>query len=494
MTELRPGNPSAGSRIVWLAALLLLGAITLAAFWYPLRRIPQYADINYNEGWNTYRAEIAAQGDPLYGQRPGFTVTSYPPLSFHLVGFFGRFLGGSTAAGRWISLLSLAFLAILIAALVRRFTGRWAPGIYGALLFGLGLAVLLPDRIGMNDPQLLGLACGFAGFYLYATNPRSTGLLCASALAFSISLFIKHNLLAFPAAAGLHMLLARAWRPFAVWLGTLAAACLAMLLLTFRLDGPYFLAHMLAARGYSLLNAWFTASPYLLDFQILVAVAVLWSAFYATAPMRSLLVIGFVLAHLLGFAFGGGDGVVQNVFFDAAVMVAVITALAVTGLESTVVNLRLGKVLMLLVLLIPSLGMLTPLPAILIQERHAWKIRPKTDAEFRQAVNFLDSRPGPALCEDLLLCFYAGKPPLYDAYYANSQVLSRHLSEAEVLDYIQTTRFPTIEITIPAEQPLVPLASQRFTAPEMQAILESYRPAIRTSEHALLVPKEESGR
>jgi hypothetical protein len=489
VTTASPSNSSAGARIVWLAALLLLGAITFAAFFYPVVRISQYADINYNEGWNTYRADIAAHGDPLFGQRPRFTVTNYPPLSFHIVGFVGRFMSGSTAAGRWISLLSLAFLAILIAALVRRFTGHWAPGIYGALLFGLGLAVLLPDRIGMNDPQLLGLAFSFAGFYLYARNPRSTGLLCASAAAFAISLFIKHNLLAFPAAVGLHMLIARAWKPLAVWLATLAAGSVALLLLTFRLDGPYFLAHLLAPRGYSLLNAWFTTTPYLMEFQILFAVALLWSAFYATAPMRSLLVIGFVLAHLLGFAFGGGDGVVQNVFFDAALTVAIITALAVTDLESTFVNLRFGKALMLLALLIPSLGMLTLLPATMLQEHHARKIQLQTDAEFRQAVNFLRSRPGPALCEDLLLCYDAGKPPLFDAYYAHSQVISRHLNETDVLDYIQTSRFPTIEITIPAGQPLLAEAAQRFTQPEMQAILERYRPAVRTSEFALLIPK-----
>src|SRR5271156_4019633 len=112
-------------RVVRLAVLAFLGVLTLAALWYPIQRISQYADINYNEGWNTYRADIAARGEPLYSQRPRFTVTNYPPLSFHILGFLGKFLGGFTAAGRWTALVSLLVLAVAMAAVVRQFSGQW---------------------------------------------------------------------------------------------------------------------------------------------------------------------------------------------------------------------------------------------------------------------------------------------------------------------------------------------------------------------------------
>src|ERR1700676_4064641 len=58
------------THIVWFAVLLLLCALALTALWYPVQRISQYADINYNEGWNTYRADMAARGDPLYARPP----------------------------------------------------------------------------------------------------------------------------------------------------------------------------------------------------------------------------------------------------------------------------------------------------------------------------------------------------------------------------------------------------------------------------------------
>jgi hypothetical protein len=481
-------------RIIWLAILTLLGVLALAALWYPVQRISQSADISYNEGWNTYRADMAARGEPLYGLPPRFTVTNYPPLSFHFLGLLGKLMGGFTAAGRWTALAALAFIAIAMAALVRQFAGHWRMGVYAALLFVLGLAVFVPDRIGMNDPQFLGLALSFAGLYLYARNPRSYWLLCASAIAFAISLFTKHNLLAFPAAVGLQLLLQRAWKHFAVWLGALAVMSGGLLFLTFWWDGPYFLAHLLAPRSYSIMSAWGRVEPYLLDFQILFAAAALWSVFYSTISTRNLLAIAFVLANIIGFAFAGGDGVVENVLFDALVMVVFITAIGMGDLESKLISLRFGNLILLLALLIPYLGIFALLPRVLYNEHQAKQAQPALDAEFRQAVAFLQGRPGPAFCEDLLLCYDAGKPPLFDAFYVNSQLKIGRLREADLLAYVDGGRLPTIEIEIPAGQLLLPVASFRFSAPVMRAILERYRPAVRNSRFTLLVPNEELAR
>jgi hypothetical protein len=373
-------------------------------------------------------------------------------------------------------------------ALVRQFAGQWRLGIYAALLFVLGLAVFVPDRIGMSDPQFLGLAFSFAGLLLYVRNPQSNWLLCASAVAFAISLFTKHNLLAFPAAVGLHLLLEKAWKQFAVWMGALAAMSVGLLLLSLWWDGRYFLAHLLAPRSYSIMSGWGRIEPYLLDFQILVAVAVLWSVCYATSSPRNLLAIAFVLAHIIGFAFAGGDGVVENVLFDALVMAVVITAIGIGDLESKLISLRFGNLLLFLALLVPYLGIFALLPRVLFNERQANQLRPVLDTQFRQAVQFLRNRPGPALCEDLLLCYDAGKPPLFDAFYVHSQEKIGRLREADILENIQSSRFSSIEIDIPADQPLAPVASFRFSAPVMRAILDRYRPAVRNSQFTLLVP------
>ncbi len=53
----------------WLSAavICLMTATMLALFWFPLRRTFANVEVNYNEGWNAYRAAMVASGIPLYG-------------------------------------------------------------------------------------------------------------------------------------------------------------------------------------------------------------------------------------------------------------------------------------------------------------------------------------------------------------------------------------------------------------------------------------------
>jgi hypothetical protein len=288
--------------------------------------------------------------------------------------------------------------------------------------------------------------------------------------------------------------LQKAWKQFAVWLGAIAAMSVGLLAIAYWWDGHYFLAHLLAPRGYSIMSGWGRVEPYLLDFQILVAAAVLWSVCFATSSTRSLLVLAFALAHIVGFAFAGGDGVVENVLFDALVMVVVITAIGIGDVESKLTGLRFGNWILFLALLMPYLGIFALVPRVLFNERQASKLQPEFDAEFRRAVAFLQSRPGPALCENLLLCYDAGKPPVFDAFYVNSQLKIGRLRESDVLSYLHGNQLPTIELDIPGDQPLAPVASFRFSQPVMRAILDRYRPALRGPQLTLLVPKDDVAR
>src|SRR5580658_10524684 len=69
----------------WLSSLVIcLMAITfLALFWFPTRRMLANVEINYNEGWNAYRAAMVGGRIPLYGTPPQNSGTgaaySYPP-------------------------------------------------------------------------------------------------------------------------------------------------------------------------------------------------------------------------------------------------------------------------------------------------------------------------------------------------------------------------------------------------------------------------------
>jgi len=154
--------------------------------------------------WNAYHQGEAMQGQPLYGAPPALVGADYPPLSFHLIGLASRLTGNVNQTGRWVALLSLALVALLCGAIVRRFTGSTPLAAFAALSAVIWVAVYEPDRIGMNDPQLLGSVFSLLGLYAYLRERENRLWLCISALAFTLSVFTKHNLLAFPAAVGLH--------------------------------------------------------------------------------------------------------------------------------------------------------------------------------------------------------------------------------------------------------------------------------------------------
>src|SRR6266436_1170186 len=211
--RLTPGN--------WLAPAVL-GCMTLtllALFVFPVRRIFADVEVTYNEGWNAYKQAMAAHAIPLYGApRAQFTgSTGYPPLSFHLIGWLGR-TGSFTAAGRWVSLISLIVAGVFVALIVRRESGSPWASLFSFLLYEIGVVILLPNRVGMNDPQLLGEALSAAGLYFYVRNPQSMRSLCASALLLCLAGFTKHNLIAFPAAIAIDSFL-RSRRAFITWAG-----------------------------------------------------------------------------------------------------------------------------------------------------------------------------------------------------------------------------------------------------------------------------------
>jgi hypothetical protein len=196
-------------RDTWLSTIVIsLMMITLLAlFSFPVRRIFANVEVNYNEGWNAYRAAWVAQGIKLYATPPGggfATGTAYPPISFHLVSWLGT-ANTYTLAGRLVSLISLLATGLFVALLVRQGGGSPHTAIFSFFLYEIGIAILRADRIGMYDPQLLGEALSTAGLYFYVRNPKSTRFLFFSALLFCLAGFTKHNLIAFPAAVAVDL-------------------------------------------------------------------------------------------------------------------------------------------------------------------------------------------------------------------------------------------------------------------------------------------------
>jgi hypothetical protein len=489
------------------AVICLMIVAYLALFSFPVRRSLANVEVNYNEGWNAYRAAMVANGIPLYGTPPqGFgTGTAYPPLSFHLIAWLGT-TSTFTGVGRWVSLISLMVTGVFVSLIVRRAGGSRQIAVFSFLLYEIGIALLRPDRIGMNDPQLLAEALSTAGLFFYFRNPDSKHLLCISALLFCLAGFTKPNLLAFPAAVAIDLLF-RSLRAFAVWAGAMVLSAGLLTAMTLSVDGRYFFHHLMSGggRAYSFWVAWSNYHHYVEIFQGLLVIATAWSI--CAFRTRKVFVSAFVLSYVLAFLLAGGSGVDLNIFFNALAATAMACGIALSDFSFVPVGSRSAFLNSTAALMfgVFFISIMIFVPGQLRRNREQLRLLPARVREFNSAVELLKTRPGPALCESLLMCYEAGKPFEYEPYSVRDLLRTGRLHEDEVLQLLRTHRFQTVQIALRSDEEdlkesvdlLASLSSdqkqpnteRRFTPNFMKELLRDYQLSMRTSQMAIFCPK-----
>jgi len=495
-------------RDTWLSGLviLLMFPVMLALFWFPVKRAFTSVEVNYNEGWNTYRAAMVAKGIPLYGALPRQFAggTAYPPLSFHVMGLLGN-ANTFTEVGRVISILSLLATGIFVGLIVKQAGGSQHTAVFSFLLYEIGIALLRADRIGMNDPQLLGEAISAAGLYFYVRNPDSRRLLWLSAMLFCVAGFTKHNLIAFPAAVGLDLLF-RSRRSFFTWVGAMAVSGGLLTALTFAVDGRYFLLHLMGSGGrtYSYAAAWSQFHHFVEKFQPLLVIAIAWSILALRS--RRVLALAFAITTGLAIYLSGGYGVDLNIFFNAFAVTVIACGLMISDIEFAFYSSRSA-------LLNPSATMMCGLffisvfifaPGQLRRDRQLLRALPAEQAEFNTAMDFLKSRPGPAICESHLLCYDAGKPFEFEPFSVRYLLMTGKLREDDVLQLLKTHHFQTVEIALRSDEEdlsapalLASLGSdqkdpekeRRFSPNFMTELLQDYQLSLRTKDMVIFCPK-----
>ncbi len=503
-------------RALWLkfAVVALMFVTLFELFQYPIRRIHSDSEVNFNEGWNAYRQAFVQQGTPLYGSPPDLLTgsTNYPPISFHLIALLS-FHGDVVTTGRWLSLFSLLITGILIGLIVRELGASPVLAAFSTLLYILGITLFLPDRVGMDDPQLLAEVFTTVGVYLYLRARASALLLCTSAFAFCLAGFTKQNLLAFPAAVAIDLLI-RSRRRFAIWCVAMAGCAVLFLVLTFAIDGRYFFDHLFVHRAY-----WFDQALgsithfYLLTFQGIMLLALVWTLCRFRA--KPLFALAFLFSNGLAFILAGGDGVDLNIFFNGFAAAVMVCGVALTETDHLAAvqpegalpeELKEGAVLPATNRAIagPALAAALMLGLFLcvairvpdrLREAHLLgRYMGDDDAGFRAAVDLVKTTPGPALCESLMVCYRAGKPYTFDTYTAIEEIKSHHTDVDASLPLVTSRHFAVIQLdAIPGEatgQPATIFRNRsRFTTAFVDALLENYRLVLRTSHYLIFVPK-----
>lgn len=444
-------TPRLAERLVWgaSAALALVALILLVR---NILAIPAHVPLDPNEGWNAAHALAAMAGHGLYPPPQALMVNNYPPLSFCLIGAFTRHGGDVLIAGRWVALAAYLATGAGIAAALRRMDCRPRAILLGTLFFA-ALLLITSDYVGMDDPQLLGHAMQLGALLLLLRDR-----FFASALLFALSLFIKHNLLAMPLAAGLWLLVQdrRAGAVFLLWWLAFALSGLVLFQLGF---GTSLITQLASPRLSSLANLgaavtrlWWVVLPVLAMAGVWPDRYSLFCSFYAGAALLS------------GLVFAAGDGVDANAFFDLGIALSLALGLVVERGRWPI--LAAASALPLLVFL-----------AVTFHDNNFFFTRHFARTSIRD-IAFLKSRNGPALCDQLSLCLWAGKGAEVDVFNVGEAIKARVRDPAALVKMIADHRFATLQL----------IDMDGLGADVRHAIEKNYRADYRDDNGSFLVP------
>ena len=427
-------------RVVSLLTLTL-GICCAAGFYICLREAPLHVPFDPNEGWNAYFQAAAFGGSSLYPGPHSFMINNYPPLSFYAVGFLGMAVGDNIVAGRMVSLGCFALALWLIAASARTMGARRLAAGFGALFFAAVLLVF-SDYVGMNDPQLMGQAMQLLALYCVLCAPQSGLSAAFGALLFAASLFVKHNLVALPLSVLVWLAIYERRSAFLMaFVGS--AACLVGLLL-FRLAfGSDLIAQLASDRTYAqanIVSGLRTALPWSLFPAIGTAALVVIRSRQREAVFCALYA---GLGSAVGVVAIGGAGVDVNALFDAVIAFSLAAALLVEQLlQKRLPVSALAASLYLAPLAFgvwqkSDLSWLTP---------QFWADPMRDEADTAQSdVAFLRQRAGPAVCETLPLCYWAGKPPEVDVFNLGQAFATGGRRDNDLIRQVEKKRFATLE-------------------------------------------------
>jgi hypothetical protein len=476
--------PPAAEQWAWTLVCLFLLVVAVGTAWPLLLRSGANLQFDYNEGWNAYRAQAAAHFLPLFSAPPGLDITDYPPLSFHLIGLLGRLHLDVVLLGRFLSVLSLLAVCLVIRQLARHCVSCPRAADAAALLFFLWLEMWMPNRVAVDDPQLLGMAFEMAGFACAFRWSRSSGAMAGSAALYAVAVFTKHNLVALPLATAAGLLAGRDWRRLFWWVAAGVLATAVLFALTRALDGPYFLSHLLRERSYSLADAIRQTLSYVSRFLPILAVIGTWVWRNRFSSRKRPLVLGWIFAHATAVLFSGGDGTAGNMFFEALVCDAVIFPLALSDYLACHRVWRAPVVS--LVIALPVLVSLAFLPATTAASFREWRNLPRAEADFAEGVTLLRNTGRPVLCENLLMCYRAGKTSAFNPFFVLDQIKTGTFSARTFVDMLENRQLAAVEIgdTDVAEPP----GRVRFPASFKRALAACYRVALRTPEFFVAVP------
>jgi hypothetical protein len=137
----------------------------------------------------------------------------------------------------------------------------------------------------------------------------------------------------------------------------------------------------------------------------------------------------------------GANGVDVNALFDFVIGLSITAALTLEALAE-----RSSWAVQICVMAVFSYAVLQATPKVVGRTRAYLESLPSSIATSKADIQYLARLPGPAICEDLALCYWAGKAFEMDFFFTGQNLLLGRIKEQKVIEVIEGKRYAVIEV------------------------------------------------
>ena len=410
---------------------MFLALLAILYFAWPVWRSQWPMEIDGNEAWNAFQVDRLRAGLALYPDADALIANNHPPLSFILIAWLSKFGTDPIFVGRVLSLLATLATALGIGAILRLLSCGWSAAAFGSFWYLATMSRFFDGYVGMNDPNLVGVAVMILGLaWVLRVTSRGGAIEFPFAL-MAIAGFFKHTLFAVPAAAFLWLLLVN--RRLALR-GALAGGVTAIggFLICAAFYGHVFIDQLTAPRVIDVHRLISGVGR----IQWIVPAFLIW-VYWACinrksqqAQITALLVVTSVFDHTFQQI---GDGVDDNSQFELVAALAIGVALAYEfpiRIRYLHISPKGTQAAILAILLFRLLLSNRIEPYLLVASETFRQIGPVSAAIVNEEVRRIATIPGDVSCSIMTVCHYAGKQFAFDHFSVRQRIaLGRMNSE-----------------------------------------------------------------
>lgn len=426
-----------------VALVLIMAALAVYFFSYPLWRSQFLIEVWFTEGWNAYFQDVAASGGRIYPSANALIVNNYPPLSFYTVGLLGSVLGDNLFVGRALSLISLVVVSIEVFACARILAGGVIGPALGALWYAAIMSHNFTSYVGANDPQLAGEAIMGFGLAWLLRQHKAGETPLGPLLVMLAGGFWKHNMIAIPLTAIVWLFARRGRQAFAP-IASSALAAAGGLAACGWMFGADFFHNLLTERDYSFGHILGNVG----HLQWSAPAAVVWLSWVFNsrslgAKFTSVHVPIALASCLLQWS---GDAIFGNVEFDWIIALGIAIGVACASIETSVVARYIGPTwsraaaIALLALRLIATDRQEPL-LILMDPQFKDRFEAGEQSVRKEATE-VAAIDGDVYCDIKLVCRLAGKTFAVDDFKVGQMLATKRLSRSD-LDGLLVSRHVT---------------------------------------------------